>query len=157
MKPVLCYVDGNWAYFTTQSLDEQWGDDWDDVPYEHNAEPPYGPWNDVDTWEIIKIAWEGPFESPCANTTNSPWSVKDINSKKVAWLIPIYKNQNCRPIHAGVSLDEFCQLITKAGGEVYFRYGVSKNLTDLLEKAIDLHSGVRNFMESVEKTVRGEV
>jgi len=22
-------------------MEKQWGDDWDDVPYEHNAEPPY--------------------------------------------------------------------------------------------------------------------
>lgn len=25
----LCYVSRPWAYFTTQSLDKQWGDDWD--------------------------------------------------------------------------------------------------------------------------------
>jgi hypothetical protein len=40
---VLCYVDGPWAYFTTQPLREQWGDDWSDAPYEHNAGPPYEP------------------------------------------------------------------------------------------------------------------
>lgn len=39
----LCYVDGNRAYFTTQPLDQQWGDDWDDAPYEHNAGTPYTP------------------------------------------------------------------------------------------------------------------
>ena len=42
-EPVLCYVEGNWAYFTTKDLDKQWGDDWDDAPYEHNAGTPYGP------------------------------------------------------------------------------------------------------------------
>lgn len=40
---VLCYVDGPWAYFTTQPLEDQWGDDWDDAPYEHNAGEPYPP------------------------------------------------------------------------------------------------------------------
>lgn len=25
----LCYVEGNFAYFTTLPLSEQWGDDWD--------------------------------------------------------------------------------------------------------------------------------
>jgi len=39
----LCYVDLPWVYFTTQDLDKQWGDDWDDAPYEHNAEEPYSP------------------------------------------------------------------------------------------------------------------
>lgn len=41
--PVLCYVDEPWAYFTTQKLEDQWGDDWEDSPYEHNAGKPYGP------------------------------------------------------------------------------------------------------------------
>lgn len=40
----LCYVHDNWAYFTTQKIENQWGDDWDDAPYEHNAEEPYE-WN----------------------------------------------------------------------------------------------------------------
>ena len=43
VSPCLCYVDGCWAYFTTQRLDHQWGDDWNDAPYEHNAGPPYDP------------------------------------------------------------------------------------------------------------------
>lgn len=29
------------AYFTDIDLKDQWGDDWDDAPYEHNAECPY--------------------------------------------------------------------------------------------------------------------
>ena len=41
--PRLCYIDNCWAYFTTQPLDKQWGDDWDDAPYEHNAGEPYTP------------------------------------------------------------------------------------------------------------------
>jgi hypothetical protein len=39
----LCYVKGNWAYFTSRPLSEQTGDDWNDAPYEHNAGTPYGP------------------------------------------------------------------------------------------------------------------
>lgn len=39
----LCYINGSTAYFTTLSLDDQWGDDWDDAPYEHNAGTPYSP------------------------------------------------------------------------------------------------------------------
>ena len=30
-------------YYTTNSLDKQWGDDWNDSPYEHNAGIPYEP------------------------------------------------------------------------------------------------------------------
>ena len=42
---VLCYADrgGSRLWFTTQSLHEQTGDDWDDAWYESNAGTPYGP------------------------------------------------------------------------------------------------------------------
>lgn len=36
----LCYVDNNEAWFTSD-FKHQWGDDWDDRPYEHNAGSPY--------------------------------------------------------------------------------------------------------------------
>ena len=36
----LCYVRHNILYFT-DSFEKQWGDDWDDAPYEHNAGEPY--------------------------------------------------------------------------------------------------------------------
>lgn len=36
----LCYVHGNVLYFT-DNFKNQWGDDWNDAPYEHNAEEPY--------------------------------------------------------------------------------------------------------------------
>ena len=39
----LCYLTDIFAYFTTQELSKQWGDDWDDAPYEHNAGEPYKP------------------------------------------------------------------------------------------------------------------
>ena len=45
----LCYVDSDeyfdapmTLYFTElEDVTEQWGDDWDDAPYEHNAGTPY--------------------------------------------------------------------------------------------------------------------
>lgn len=36
----LCYVEDNFAYFTND-FENQWGDDWNDRPYEHNAGEPY--------------------------------------------------------------------------------------------------------------------
>ena len=37
----LCYVSNGVLYFTNKELSEQWGDDWNDHPYEHNAGEPY--------------------------------------------------------------------------------------------------------------------
>lgn len=31
MNKYLCYVEGSFAFFT-DSLEDQWGDDWDDIP-----------------------------------------------------------------------------------------------------------------------------
>jgi hypothetical protein len=91
----LCYVDDNVMYFT-DNFKGIYGDDWDDAPYEHNAEPPYE-WNDneSDEWNvehhhghIRKIAFEHHWyiRRPCDGHLNSPYSVEDINKGAIAWL-----------------------------------------------------------------------
>lgn len=116
-EPILCYIDGPWAYFTTQSLQQQWGDDWDDKPYEHNAGNPYGPHEGDKPWEIVKVAWDGDFFAPCDGHLNSKWSVKDINNKCVPWLSrPYDKPLN---IWAGTTLSKFKKMIREGGGSVY--------------------------------------
>jgi len=136
MKEKLCYVEGNIAYFTTQDLDKQWGDDWDDAPYEHNAGLPYLPsvyyyadgrseknirdWNKDGTpkWEIIKVMFEADLYTPCNNAINSPYSVQDINNGKVAWLKSFNKEFY---IYAGVSIKEFKRLVELSGGNIYLK------------------------------------
>jgi len=39
----MCYAEQNFAYFTTQKLEDQHGDSWGAAPYEHNAGEPYEP------------------------------------------------------------------------------------------------------------------
>lgn len=136
----LCYVEGSWAYFTTQSLDKQWGDDWNDAPYEHNAGEPYtwrptqmikahGEWttipNGASRWEIVKVAWEAnDCETPAErDPPNSRYSVEQINARKVPWLTdPGY---GTRPrvytpvVWAGATLAEFTEIIEARGGRVY--------------------------------------
>lgn len=124
-SPVLCYVDGPWAYFTTQELSEQWGDDWDDAPYEHNARPPYE-FTDNDRrqgrepWEIVKVAWDGNFDPPCAGYGNSPWSVEQINAGAAEWLrTNSWHAGKPVAIPAGTTLDRFRELVQEGGGKVY--------------------------------------
>jgi hypothetical protein len=123
---VLCYVSDCWAYFTTQKLSNQWGDDWDDAPYEHNAGTPYA-FHDSDEkkgakpWKITRVAWDGDFETPSSNQSNSPWSVKEINAGAVAWLRSSRWNGKSVIIPAGTSLERFCELIWEGGGSVYLR------------------------------------
>jgi hypothetical protein len=125
MNGVLCFVDEPWAYFTTQPIDQQWGDDWNDAPYEHNAGRPYtfhdgdGKLSDA-SWKIERIAFVGPLETPCSWTPNSQYSVEMINKGLVPWLqTDRYTNGSRVQIWAGTPMDTFCTLVRQAGGMVY--------------------------------------
>lgn len=125
----LCYVDGHFAWFTSCPLDLQWGDDWDDAPYEHNAGYPYdshyeGSGTDRKSVAhvLYKVAWEGPWETPCANQINSRWSVQAINRGAIAWLIPEtwrLSDDDVRAVPAGTTFVDFLVLVKRGGGEVY--------------------------------------
>lgn len=128
-EPVLCYIDRRgkcWAWFTTRQLDKQWGDDWNDAPWEHNAGEPYefdedDADNDIEPWELIRVAFDVGDEMvvPGEYQLNSPYCVRDINRGAVAWLAPYYSDH--APILAGTTLSEFKRLIKQYGGEVYVR------------------------------------
>lgn len=115
--PVLCYIDRPWAYFTTQALDQQWGDDWNDAPYEHNAEEPYA----KPGWEIVVVAFRSDLETPADRSgINSPYSVQDINEGQIPWLqTPAWDDGEQISIPAGTSLSEFTRIIRAAGGRVW--------------------------------------
>jgi hypothetical protein len=116
---ILCYVRSPWAFFTTQPLKDQWGDDWNDKSFEHNSGDPYccGP-KDKKQWQIIKIAYDGDFATPDDGYSNSPWSVEQINSGAISWLRSSQSGKNV-VIPAGTTLELFIGLIHKGGGRVY--------------------------------------
>lgn len=125
----LCYIDDerDCAFFTEKELDKQWGDDWNDVPYEHNAGYPYE--NDYDAQEqgvkngcgiypkieIKKVYFElNDYNVPRSGYLNSPYSVEHINKGTVAWIW----NDNFK-LFAGTTIEEFIKTIKKNGGKVY--------------------------------------
>lgn len=122
-EPKLCYVKDAWAYFTTQPVEKQNGDDWNDAPWEHNAGPPYDDHETPKRWDIIKVAWHGDLETPGGWSGNSRWCVDQINAGAVAWLTsPSHKSgDELVVIHAGATLEDFKRLVAKAGGHVYER------------------------------------
>lgn len=151
-KYKLCYVKDNFAYFTTRDLDKQWGDDWNDAPYEHNAGRPYEPcWHNepgvdkkyklkdelcrerccIDDWDeegnpkwkIKKVAFDGNFEEPCGHSTNSSFSVEKINAGAIAWLIGSDIKSKPVAINAGISIEDFIKKIGLGRGNVYLKYG----------------------------------
>lgn len=121
----LCYVDPPFAYFTTQPLDQQWGDDWDDAPYEHNAGDPY-PYlpdhdKDEEPWQIKKVAYTADLQTPAeySGGFNSRFSVEQINKGRMPWLVTPSWLDTQVFIPAGIDLEEFYHLVNKAGGTVY--------------------------------------
>lgn len=122
----LCYVEEPWAWFSSAPLDRQWGDDWNDAPYEHNAGTPYD-WRDymsergIEPYTLVKVAFDGDFETPCSGEVNSRWSVQAINAGQVAWLRTSRWRSDVRPdaIHAGATLDEFRAFVQRNEGHVY--------------------------------------
>lgn len=111
------------AYFTTKPLEKQWGDDWDDAPYEHNAGIPY---DDItygkdengksfiesrEDFVIYKVYFTPKHDyvrmpEDYGFGGNSPFCVDDINKGAVAWLF----NGDCG-IQGGTTLPEFLKII----------------------------------------------
>ena len=121
--PVLCFVQEPWAFFTTQQVLDQWGDGWSIDPYECNAGHPYEwcrPPEGVEPWEIVKLAWEGPFTTPDHGWHNSPYSVHAINRGLIPWLVSDKGNSGSY-IKAGATIEEFRIAIESCGGVIYER------------------------------------
>jgi hypothetical protein len=116
-EPVLCYIKDNWAYFTT-NLKDQWGDDWDDAPYDRNAGEPYTHYDDC---QVTKVAWEANLIPPSERLCRY-YSVDQINAQKTPWLTSPdwdYTRNPDMEIWAGTILSKFKSLIHKVGGTVY--------------------------------------
>lgn len=113
----LCYVENeNRAFFTTQDVRLQWGDDWNDS-YQHNASQPYT-YNpkrgDKIPYEIMDIYFDSNAVAPESFLYPECVSVKDINSGTIPWLI-IGKYS----IFAGTPIKDFIHIIELSGGTVY--------------------------------------
>lgn len=123
----LCYVDGQKAWFT-DNFEKQWGDDWNDKPYECNAGEPYNSWSELieDNEDIFKRKYKHHqiklktlyFETndwseqkPC---DMGRFSVEDINKGTVAWVHTDKFN-----ILAGTEIEEFIKIIKENGGKIY--------------------------------------
>ena len=119
----LCYVDGNEAWFTSD-WKNQWGDYWDDRPYEHNAGSPYSHYFDDNHVEheiqLKKVYFDIPLgivKEPGYGLTNSPYSVQDINNRRCPWLI--IEQKGTHYIFAGISYTNFVRQIEELGGTIY--------------------------------------
>jgi hypothetical protein len=124
-EPVLCFIRGPWAYFTTQPLNMQNGCGWQsDVAYfAVGVDTPHLP-QQPDSWKIIKVAFEAPnLALPLEAGLNGVYSVEEINLRKAApWLQTPAGSQPGEThyyVWAGTTLERFKEIVRKTGGEVY--------------------------------------
>jgi hypothetical protein len=112
----LCYVSEDFtAFFTTQELSKQWGDDWNDAPYEHNAGTPYEPSKATEHWELREIKFSGNFLLPCTDLANSGWSVQQINEGAFPWLRTA---NSSHALMAGATILDFYMFLWRHDGKV---------------------------------------
>lgn len=110
-------------FFTEIPLLDQYGDDWDDAPYEHNAGEPYDDfWSNgkrvehtIYVCNVIVNAFDQRhlIKFPSDYGYNSPFSVDDINNDAVAWMYRPYVTRKglAKALHAGASPKETYEYI----------------------------------------------
>lgn len=108
-----------YAYFTPLDLTEQWGDDWNDFPYEHNAGIPYDHGNDYNKKiNILMIPFYVPEEfsylpKDRSSGGNSPFSVRDINMGAIPWIFLMdHKNKKYDVIPSGEGVFNFVKKVS---------------------------------------------
>lgn len=124
-EPIVCYIEGNIAFFADAPLDVVWGDDWNDAPYEHNAGRPYE-WyyrdGDGENRErapiaIHRVRFAGDYYPPCDCPTRH-MSVEEINEGRFPWLRTKEEvgDKDCQRLYAGATIAEFTDWVERTGG-----------------------------------------
>lgn len=105
-------------YLGGAALKEWWGDDWNDIPYEHNAGTVYDEYIKACADIIVEDEFLGDLKitEPCEAFDNSPYSKKDFINRTVPILI-ISKGEKEIKIFMG---DKFSKIPVKAKGFLVF-------------------------------------
>jgi hypothetical protein len=116
-NPILCYVKGPVAFFTTQDLSDQTGDDWNDAPYQYNAEEPTDDWEAfkegrAPKWQIIEVLFDN---RKLEERGLVPYcSVDDMNSRLYPWLTK-FNGSGYDEIKSGMTLGDFTSYLDTKG------------------------------------------
>ena len=74
-------------YLGDDDLAEWWGDDWNDTPYEHNAERVYDEY--IKGYCDMMFPFDDLVLEPCCGTCNSGWCKDDMVAQKVPCIIQV--------------------------------------------------------------------
>lgn len=141
----LCYIDQDdeysedlMLYFTEKDPKEQWGDDWNNRPYEHNAGTPYTddysqpeqgvkdgrgiyPQIEIKKVYIEPGDWRTDFITPRTGCTNSPYSVEDINHGAIPWLVIKVEDKVQATFGPETTYEEFLEKARKLPIDLYIK------------------------------------
>jgi hypothetical protein len=110
---------GNVVRFYLGENGKQWGDDWNDAPYEHNAGRVYQEY--VDKTVDVSFEFDSWVFEPSDGTTNSEYSKEDMLHRRVPCLVVVPKEL----VKPGDWLDSFDQAL-KIDGVLKFYFGDKK-------------------------------
>lgn len=113
---------GSTAWFTTQDLRAQWGDDWGSPGYEQVSGLPYrytkyDREDGLKAWSVSTVEFVGNFLPPHEPPGKTRWSVQQINDQARPWLRGRDSAGSLVEINAGVSVEEFRRLIAACSGQ----------------------------------------
>lgn len=76
-------------FLGTDDLKDWYGDDWDDAPYEHNAEKVYDEF--IAGHRDIAFPFDALVLEPCDGTSNSEWCMNDMKTRRVPCIVVVPK------------------------------------------------------------------
>ena len=76
-------------FLGADDLEEWWGDDWDDTPYEYNAGTVYDEF--VKGHRDVVFPFDDLVIEPCEGALNSEWCKDDMKDRKVPCIIVVPK------------------------------------------------------------------
>ncbi len=80
---------GNVVRFYLGKNGKQWGDDWNDRPYEHNAGKVYDEF--IKGYKDVVFSFDTIIVEPCEGHNNSPFCKQDMIERKVPCIVIIEK------------------------------------------------------------------
>lgn len=106
LEIIVVETKGNVIRFYLGKNGEQWGDDWNDAPYEHNADRVYGKY--VEGTKDVFVDFDFSVLEPCSGTVNSRYSKEDMIKRRVPCLIVVNDKIFDEDSSALVHRHDFC-------------------------------------------------
>lgn len=102
MKEIIDWeAKGNVVRFFLGQNGSQWGDDWNDAPYEHNAGRVYDEF--VDEHYDLFVPFDSQVYEPCHGHNNSQWTKEMLKSRAVPCIVVVPADADCYTFEQAIS------------------------------------------------------